>query len=253
VLLVVAFAVQGLSGCGSGKSGDSEDAMKIVFLHHSIGEVIWRGGVKKWFKTYNKENGTNYKIKERAFPAESPYGWNNFPYDYWNIWVKHAGNMREPTLELLTSEYDVVVFKHCYPVSSIQPDTGTPAIDSQEKRIENYVLQYNALKEKLHQFPETKFLVWTGAAQVRAKSNEEEGLRARKWAEWVKNEWDEPGDNIFVWDFFELETEGGLFLSEEHANGPRDSHPNKSFAKAVAPDLCGRIVDVIEGRGDSHG
>ena len=227
--------------------------MKIVFLHHSIGKVIWDGGMKKWLKKYDKAHGTKYKIEEREFPAESPYGWNNYPYDYWNIWVKHAGEhefQKEPTLELLTSKYDMVVFKHCYPVSSIEPDTGEPAVDSPEKRLENYKLQYNALKDKLHEFPDTKFLVWTGSAQVRAKTNEEEGARAREFVEWVKNEWDQPGDNIYVWDFFDLETKGGIFLAEEYTNGPRDAHPNKTFAKMAAPELCQRIVDVIEGRGD---
>lgn len=253
VLIALALFVAAAGGCGSDES--AEDAMRIIFLHHSTGERIWKGGMKKWLKNYNKQNGTNYKIQAREFPARSPYGWNNYPYDYWNIWVRNAGNeeyMEEPTLELLTPEYDMVVFKHCYPVSNIQPDIGRPEIDSPEKRIENYVLQYEALKEKIHQFPETKFLVWTGAAQVRAKTNEEEATRAREFFEWVVNEWDEPGDNIFVWDLFDLETKGGVYLAEEYADGPRDSHPNKRFAKMAAPELCQRIVDVFEGKGEGR-
>ena len=57
------------------------------------------------FEKYNKENNKNYLIKEMTFPKASPYGWHNYPYDYYNIWVKHAGNepyMEEPTLEMLT-------------------------------------------------------------------------------------------------------------------------------------------------------
>ena len=63
--------------------------------------------------------------------------------------------------------------------------------------------------------------------------------------------WDEPGDNIYVWDFRQLETEGGLYLLNEYAAAPGDSHPNSAFATRVAPYLGQRIVDVIEGRGDS--
>jgi hypothetical protein len=253
VLAVAVYAAACCVGCAGNQS--SEDAVKIIFLHHSTGQKIWDGGVKKWIKKYNKANGTNYRIEEREFPAESPYGWNNYPYDYWNIWVNNAGNQeykKEPTLELLAPEYDVIVFKHCYPVSNVEPDTGEPAVDSPEKRIENYVLQYNALKEKLHQFPDTKFLVWTGAAQVKAKTSEEEARRAREFFEWVKNEWDEPGDNIFVWDYFDLATKNGLYLAEEYADGPRNSHPNKKFSKLAAPQFSQRIVDVIEGRADNH-
>lgn len=239
-------------GCG-GDESSRENSMKIVFLHHSTGRKIWDGGIKKWIKSYNKNNGTNYRIEEREFPARSPYGWNNYPYDYWNIWVNHAGEQeynKEPTLELLTPEYDAIVFKHCYPVSNVQPDVGEPAVDSPEKRVENYVLQYEALKEKLHQFPDTRFILWTGAAQVKAKVSEEEAQRARQFFEWVKNEWDEPGDNIFVWDLFDLETKGGLYLAEDYADGPRNSHPNKDFSRIAAPQFCQRLVDVLEGRGD---
>ena len=97
-------------GCVKSKKGDG---MKIIFLHHSTGELIWKGGVKEWFKKYNKENSTNYKIEEQAFPKTSPYGWNNYPYDYWNIWVENAGGkpfMSEPTLEILTKKYDIIIW-----------------------------------------------------------------------------------------------------------------------------------------------
>lgn len=229
--------------------------MKIVFLHHSTGKIIWDAGVKKWFKKYNKTNGTDYDISERAFPAESPYGWNNYPYDYWNIWVKNAGMeeyQKEPTLELLTPKYNTIAFKHCFPVSNILEDTGSPDIESDEKRIENYVLQYNALKEKMRAFPDTKFLVWTGAALVRQRTDEAQAQRAREFFQWVKNEWDEPGDNIYVWDFFDLETDGGLYLKDEYAMSPTNSHPGKNFAEKTAPQFCQKIVDVLEGRGDDR-
>ncbi len=130
VFIVLAMVVSWATGCSRTDEKElSEDSMKIVFLHHSTGNKVWDGGMKKWMKNYNKSNGTDYQIAEREFPARSPYGWSNYPYDYWNIWVNNAGNEeyeREPTLELLTPKYDMVVFKHCYPVSNIQPDVGQP-------------------------------------------------------------------------------------------------------------------------------
>ena len=44
------------------------------------------------FENYNEEHNKNYHIKEMAFPKDAPYGWNNYPYDYYNIWVKNAGD-----------------------------------------------------------------------------------------------------------------------------------------------------------------
>jgi len=242
--------------------------MKIIFLHHSTGSLIWQGGVPEWFERYNAEHGTSHQIGERNFPKGSPYSWNNYPYDYWNIWVKHAGEepfMEEPTLEILTEQYDVIIWKHCFPVSNIEKDTGNPDVNSQDKRIENYKLHYQALKEKMHEFPENSFIVWTGAAQAQKTSlkmklkalltgrplDGESARGARTFFDWVRNEWDESGDNIYIWDFYELETEGGLYLKETYATSPTNAHPNSEFSKKVAPLLCRRIVDVIEGRGDS--
>ena len=57
------------------------------------------------FKDYCKVNMKNYLIEEKAFPQAKPYGWNNNPFDYYNIWVFNSGEkpfMGEPTLEILT-------------------------------------------------------------------------------------------------------------------------------------------------------
>jgi len=249
-LYILTAATAALFGCGA---RDAEPRVRIAFLHHSTGRTVWDGGLEKWLKGYNREHGTGYTIDEIEFPKESPYGWNNYPFDYWNIWVRHGGDephMEEPTLEILCKEYDVVMFKHCFPVSGILPDTGSADIASSEKRLENYRLQYGALRGKMRSLPATKFIVWTGAALVRGATDEEQARRAREFFEWVAGEWDEPGDNIFVWDFYGLETEGGLYLRDEYAKSPTNSHPGEAFARRVAPLLGRRIVDVIEGRGD---
>jgi len=233
-----------------GAAGPAPAKARILFLHHSTGEVIWNGGVKEWFDAYNQANRTEYDITEQAFPKDSPYGWNNYPYDYWNIWVKHAGKKAfkgEPTLEMLTPKYDVIIFKHCFPVSGIDEDSGNPDVASEDKRIENYKLQYAALKKKLREFPKTTFIVWTGAALVKGETDEAAARRAKAFFDWVRTTWDERGDNIYIWDFQTLETEGGLYLKPAYAAG--DSHPNESFAKKVAPLFCQRVVDVIRGAG----
>jgi hypothetical protein len=224
---------------------------RIIFLHHSTGEVIWNGGVPEWFAAWNTAHGTRYAIEERAFPSGDPYPWENYPYDYWNIWVKHAGRSAyrgEPTLEMLTKDCQLIVFKHCFPVSGIEAD-GTPDVSSADKTLANYKLQYAALKAKLKSFPNVRFVVWTGAALLQAETSSEQADRAKQFFEWVKTVWDEKGDNIFVWDFFTLETDGGKYLTKANASG--DSHPNEKFAARVAPQLCQRLLDVIAGKGDT--
>jgi hypothetical protein len=224
---------------------------RIIYLHHSTGELIWKGGVPEWLAGHNAKNGTRYAIEERAFPSGDPYPWKNYPYDYWNIWVRHAGSaafMTEPTLEMLTGTYQVIVFKHCFPVSNIRAD-GVSDVGSEDRTLANYRLQYDALKAKLRSFPRTRFLVWTGAALRAADTSPEKADRAKQFFDWVKDTWDEKGDNIYVWDFFALETDGGRFLAPSHAS--EDSHPNEKFAAEVAPIFGRRLIEVISGRGDS--
>lgn len=229
---------------------------KILFLHHSTGRVVWDGGVAALIERHNRGNGTHHAIEESSFPKREPYGWSNYPYDYWNIWVNHAGAtpwQEEPTLEMLAPRYDLIVFKHCFPVSDIEADTGSPDIASSRKSLENYRLQYAALGEKLRSFPRTKFLVWTPAAQVEAETTPDQARRTREFRDWVVGEWDAPGDNVFVWDFYELETEGGLYLKADSAASSDDSHPTEAFARIVAPLFVNRILDVLAGRADAAG
>jgi len=224
----------------------------ILFLHHSTGQCIWDGGVGDWFDAYNRLHNTRLNINERNFPKDAPYGWENYPFDYWNIWVRHAGDRpykAEPTLEILTPKYDTIVFKHCFPVSSIEPDFGEADVASPDKRIENYKLQYAALKNKLHEFPQTKFILWTAAALIRNETDKASAQRAQAFVNWVIKTWDEPGDNIYLWDFNTLETEGGLYLPIKFSSG--DSHPNEHFSQMAAPLFCQRVVDVINGSGDT--
>ena len=247
---------------------------RIIFLHHSTGKIIWKGGLPQFIRSWNAAHGTHYEISEMAYPGgtggharssrllpgrlfnklvSDRYPWNNYPYDYWNLWVAHTGERRdraEWNLDDLARSYDVIVFKHCFPVSRIERDDGAPSVSSSKQTVANYRLQYEALKTRMHQFPRTTFIVWTGAALTQASSNPEDAARARQFATWVKETWDERGDNLFVWDFRDLETEGGLFLQPGNAYKPKDSHPTGAFAAKVAPLLGRRIVDVIEGRGD---
>ncbi|MHC1733057.1 MAG: hypothetical protein AB9888_13645 [Bacteroidales bacterium] len=271
LLPILAIALFTIISCE--KNEDPPD-VNILFLHHSTGKVIWRGGegqlifriagrlgprfaeraeqraaLPSLLNKYSRQQGIDIRIREVAFPKASPYGWNNYPFDYYNIWVKNAGDetfMEEPTLELLTKDYDLIIFKHCYPVSNIGPDADSADINSDVKTISNYKLQYLALREKLHQFPETKFILFTGAAQVQSKISEDEALRAKEFFKWVVEEWDMQGDNIHLWDLYSLETEGGLYFKEEYARSVSDSHPNRVFAENAVQLLFNRIVDVIE-------
>jgi len=261
LLLLVFF-----NSCKNSEVSSMGNQTNIIFLHHSTGRFIWNGGlskiqsklgfdgdVEKWFNNYNQENNKNYKITKKYFPQRSPYGAKNYPFDYYNIWVKNAGDQpykEEPTLEILTKKYDVIIFKHCFPVSSIKADSINPDINSEIKTLGNYKLQYEALKKKMLDFPETKFIVWTPTALIESDTYKEQAESANEFSQWVKTVWDNKGDNIFLWDFRDLQVEGGLYFKNEYALDANDSHPNRKFSETVAPYFCKRIIDVVEGSGD---
>lgn len=263
-LFILALAM--LSSCKSVTTDLTyEDPdMKIIYLHHSTGRNVWYGDVEqnkrinfkadtcmvpRLLGAYNQKTGRKISIEKRAFPSGSPYPWRNYPYDYYNIWVKNGGDkpyMEEPTLEMLTKEYDMVIFKYCFPYSNILEDDGNPDINSEKKTIANYKLQYNALKEKMLEFPDTKFIVWTGAALVEGQTTPDNAKRSVEMSAWVKNDWNDGGDNIYIFDLRELETDGGLFLLPEYANSINDSHPNILVSKVVAKEFVDRIIEVSE-------
>jgi hypothetical protein len=243
--------------------------LKIIFLHHSTGKNVWDGDVKqknrlsfnsdtclvpRILKEYNDRVGLKVSIEELSFPSGKNYPWANYPFDYYNIWVKNGDDtafMNEPSLEMLTKEYDIIIFKHCFPVSKIEKDEKFPDVNSEVKTLTNYKLQYQALKEKLHTFPKTKFLIWTGAALNEGQTSVIEAERAKEFSIWVKENWDLPEDNIEIFDFREIETEGGLYLKPEYAMGEQDSHPNMKISSIAAHKLVTKIIDLIENKGSS--
>ncbi len=257
--VLVAAACSGSTSSPQRKPLGPQEAMapdaRIGYLHHSTGANVWAGGVPEAIAAWNGTSGKRYAVAELEYPSTAGgYPWANYPYDYWNLWVAHQGASRELgelNLDDLVARYDVVVWKHCFPVSAIGPDGGTPSVASPEQTLANYRLQYEALKARMRQFPDRRFLVWTGAALVEGETDLASAQRAQQFFAWVRDVWDEPGDNVYVWDFFQLETGGGPYLLPENATSATDSHPNAAFSEAVAPLVARRIVDVVEGRGDT--
>ncbi|MDC7223714.1 MAG: hypothetical protein PQJ60_08245 [Spirochaetales bacterium] len=224
---------------------------RIVLLAHSTGAQLYsQGDVSGWFDRYNRDHGTNYQIERRYFPKARFYGWENYPYDYWKIWVDKRGYKFEPSLERLTKKYDLIIMKHCFPGSVMVADPENPTVEEKTKALAVYKLQYEELKKAMHSHGDTQFLVWTQAVMREEDISVIEGERTREFVEWVKNEWDEPGDNIDIWDFYGYETtsadgtDQSLFLRPEYNDN--DPHPNEAFNKATAPHLCEKIIQILE-------
>ncbi|NJK85725.1 MAG: T9SS type A sorting domain-containing protein [Bacteroidales bacterium] len=242
-------------------------SQKVIFLHHSTGENLYNeGNVPERIEGYNLEHGTNYEITEFAYP-NWPYPWDNYPYDYWNLWVSNACDTTKANVQCLyklCSSYDVIIFKHCYPGSAILEDEEIPNIASNVKTIANYKLQYRALRDLMDNFPNNKFIVWTLAPLHRLSTNPQKGERSRQFVEWVTNEWlSEDGKqhtNIYLFDFWEYTAEHSTtpengkvnclkyIYERDHSSG--DSHPNQFANETIGPLFADFIIQTIQSSGN---
>ncbi len=237
--------------------------IRILFLHHSTGEgVYYEGGVPDWIDKYNSGHGNAYQITERNYP-DSPYDWANYPYDYWNLWINGACDSGNPSIECIDTlcrDYDVIIYKHCFPGAAIQEDTGTPQEGSQTKSLENYKLYYRALRDMMDSYPDTGFILWTLAPLHRLATTADEAERARQFVHWVQNDFlteDGKGHpNIAVFDFWGIVAESGsnpargkencLKYDYEQSHFSSDSHPNTAANKAAGPEFARCIVNTAD-------
>jgi hypothetical protein len=237
----------------------------IIFLHHSTGAGVYNGGngLPQWFTDYNTHHSSSYVISELSYP-DYPYEWANYPYDYWNLWVNtgQCNNTNEGIrcLDWFTSNYNVIIFKHCFPGAGIVADIGSPDVTSSIKSIENYKLQYRALRALMDSYPNNKFIIWTLAPLHRNATDTESSARAREFVNWVKNDWltedSKTHPNIYVFDFFGYTAESNpapargkvncLKYDYESDHGGDDSHPNETANSTIMPIFGQFIVDVIK-------
>jgi hypothetical protein len=241
------------------------NGQSAIFLHHSTGEGVFvEGKVASWINNYNSANKTSYSVTERPFP-DTPYPWENYPYDYWNLWINGQCNTTNPNIQCLNTilqTYDAVIFKHCFPGAGIAADNATPSVSSPLKTLANYKLQYRALRDLMDQYPAKKFIVWTLAPLHRLETTTQEAARAREFVNWVKSGWlTEDGKshpNIFIFDFFGLVAESNptpvngkvncLKYEYEKSHTVVDSHPNTLANTTVGPIFAQFVVNTLKGQ-----
>jgi hypothetical protein len=229
----------------------TEDGVRVLYLHHSTGERIWRGGIPDLVAERGTPGAPPIGIVEWTYP-HAPYPWRNDPADYWDLWVKHRGPrgwQGQASLEMLASAWDVIVVKHCFTASAmVAPGSGRGA--GSGRTLANYQAQMTDLAAVMREFPATTFLLWTPPPLVAAATTAAAIEQAEAYAQWLRDTWQRPGDQLFLWDFRAIAAADGV-LKAEYAAGPRDSHPNAVLAQLAAPLFVQRLIDVVEGRGHS--
>lgn len=261
-LVLTACIVVLMAACNIAKQPENAD-VKIGFLHQETAESIWYCNTEKKInknslpalvKKLNKSQEKSCSIENIFYPnnTDSLDVRKNTLFDYYDLWVQKSES-NNISLESLTNKYDIIsiVFatefskvQHVEFIDSLEIFDSTAYVDSPKRTLLNYKVQFEALKTELNKFPDTKFIVWTAPPLAVFNTNYGEAKFAHEISEWMIHVWDEPSDNIFIFDYRTLGTGDEVYLNPEYSIEKRSSVPNDAFAQIVANEFVNFIKSI---------
>lgn len=211
---------------------------KLIFLHHSVGQIwltegnlkaaLMANGYSVHNATYGDEIGQHTDIcdwlPKFRDDIEKVFTFNAHPNQYYGD----------------NSENDIIMFKSCFPNSNIVDEGAEPGNPTDKTRtIANYKSVFDNLKSIFAAHPGKKFIYITAPPLVPAETSPDKTIRARKFNEWLKLEFvlqyrqDTGLDNFYVFDFFDILADDQNYLKKEFRRREDDSHPNAAAGLAA--------------------
>ena len=220
-------------------------AVRIIFLHHSCGHnLIEQGDVrqgltKRGYDFYDHGyNDDGLRLADGSYSGmnfDVP-GDNTDPDGYAEIFTQPLNDPPDNTFSHLM-QYDIIIFKSCYPTSNI----------ASEEQLEAYQEYYRTIRDRMDQHPEKTFIIVTQPPEVPGNSDEGAGSRARDFVNWLQSsEYLDGHANIFVFDFFGLLADDDNFLRSEYRFDDYDGHPNQRANQEIGPIFVDFIDQVIQ-------
>lgn len=215
-------------------SAQDGEAIRIIFMHHSTGrrlieegllkEGLAEYGIELWDHGYNEEGlvspewdwlGTSWEVPN---DNTDPDGWRD-------VFLQQVTAPPINTFSHML-EYDVIMFKSCYPNAHIDSDA----------MLEQYKAYYLEIRDVMDQHPDKLFIPFTNPPLVPNETTPEAAARAIEWAAYLmSDEYLEGHPNIVPFDFFSLLADEDGFLREEYRVDAWDSHPNRLANETVGP------------------
>ena len=218
------------------------DFSQIIFLHHSVGaNLVQQGGVRQGLTDLGYEfsdhgyNGDGLTLADGA-PAGRDFGVpddNTNPDGFAGIFAQPLNDPPDNTFSNLM-QYDVIVFKSCYPVSNIQSDD----------QLAEYKSYYLTIRTRMDQYPNKIFIVVTPPPEIPAETDPQAAARARDFADWLaSSEYLEGHPNVVTFNFFDLVADpASNMLRAGYRTDESDAHPNELANQTVGP----LFVDFID-------
>jgi hypothetical protein len=226
-------------------------AHRIIFLHHSVGvNLIAQGDVRQ------RLTALGYEFYDHGYNGDglvladgTPSGMNfDVPDDNTNpdgfaaIFGQALHDPPDNTFSYLM-QYDVIVFKSCYPVSNIQSDD----------QLAEYKSYYLSIRERMDEYPNKIFILVTPPPEIPAETDAQAAARARDFADWLASgEYRNGHANVSTFDFFDLMADPSTnMLRIEYQSDEFDAHPNELANQTVGPLFADFIDQSIRAYGGS--
>ncbi len=223
----------------------AQQPVRIIWLHHSCGQnLIEQGGVREGLSALGYEfydHGYNDEGLRLADGSSAGYnfnvpGDNTDPDGLAEIFSQPLHDPPDNTFSYLM-QYDVILFKSCYPVSNIGSD----------EQLAEYQAYYLTIRARMAQHPDKLFIVVTQPPQVPGSSNRDEARRARALADWLKSGQFLGGlPNVVTFDFFGYLAGDDNFLRREYRMDNYDGHPNERANREIGPRFVEFIHQAIQ-------
>ncbi|MBN1202204.1 MAG: hypothetical protein JXJ20_10145 [Anaerolineae bacterium] len=244
VSLIAALALVGLGLAAHSPAAAQDGPIRIIFMHHSTGEaLIWEGGVREAFTALGYEFWDHGYNSDGLVDASGTYlntNWdmpddNTDPDGWYTIFNQEVTDPPDNTLSHML-EYDVIIFKSCFPASDIYD----------EEMFEAYRSYFLDMRDVMDQHPDKLFIPFTTPPLVPDSTSPDAAARARRWAEYLtSDEYLDGHPNIAVFDFFNQLADDDGYLSAEYRVDEYDSHPNELANRTVGPVFVSFVDQAI--------
>ncbi len=216
--------------------------VRIIFMHHSTGAgLIEGGGVRQsftdrgyefWDHGYNGDGLVDAEGNWLGINWDVP-GDNTDPDGWHTIFLQPVTSPPDNTFSHML-EYDVIIFKSCFPNADI----------TSEEQLEMYKSYYLDIRDVIDQHPDKLFIAFTNPPLTPNSTSPEAASRARRWAEYLTSpEYLDGHPNLVVFDFYSLlADEDGYLRAEYRPDDVYDSHPNELANRTIGP----LFVDFVD-------
>ncbi len=185
-------------------------AKKVFFIHHSTGEIYWKGGLEK-------------SLKDAGYEAAAPW-WDagTDPGDFY-------ADFSDPNQWKILEPYSIIIFKSCFPASNI---TST-------KMLGEYKNNYNKLYEIYRAHPDKLFVPLSTPPLLKNHTTPAAAQRAFEFEYWLMNDYKNnyDGKNLAPLGLHSLLSDTYGYLMSDFIASDEDDHPNNYSGEVVGPAI----------------